>query len=139
LINIHTSPEERQRQTQATALLELPLYERRIGTLSAIAKIAPIIGLLGTTLGFLDIFRELKSIGVYSGISALAEHTISCILLTAAGLIIAVFSNLFYHFLHGRSKAQIHTMEWAYNRILQITNTYSCRESSREKTITLYE
>jgi biopolymer transport protein ExbB len=132
LIHINRPAEERQRQTRATALLELPLYERRIGALSAIAKVAPIIGLLGTTLGFLDMFRRLENIGAYTGANAFAEYIISCILLTAAGLVIAVFSNLFYHFLYGRSKALIREMEWAYNHILQITDTYSQQERLKE-------
>jgi len=133
LIHIDRTSEERRRHTHASALLELPLYERRIGALSAIAKVAPIVGLLGTTLGFLDIFRRLESLGAYSGAGAFAGHIVSCILLTAAGLVIAVFSNLFYHFLYGRSRALIHELEWAYTHILQLADTYARPGHGEEK------
>ncbi|MDR0728128.1 MAG: MotA/TolQ/ExbB proton channel family protein [Puniceicoccales bacterium] len=131
LVHLHHSSEERQQHTQASALLELPLYERRIGALSAIAKIAPLVGLLGTVLGFLDIFRHLEQVGAYAGVHAFAEPILSCILLSAAGLVIAVFSNLFYHFLYGRSRALIQEMEWAYLHLLQITNRYSGQEEPK--------
>ena len=44
--------EERMRGAmQEAALVEIPILERRIGTLAAITQIAPIIGIIGTLIG----------------------------------------------------------------------------------------
>ena len=51
---------------EEAALLELPVLERRIGTVAAIAKIAPLLGMLGTVIALLRAFLALRSAGHYA-------------------------------------------------------------------------
>ena len=39
---------------QEAALIELPVLERRLGLLAAIAQVAPLVGVLGTLLGMIS-------------------------------------------------------------------------------------
>lgn len=42
---------------QEAAVIELPALERRLGSIAAVAQIAPLVGLLGTLLGMLTTFQ----------------------------------------------------------------------------------
>ena len=41
---------------QEAAVVELPAIERRLGSIAAIAQVAPLVGLLGTILGMITTF-----------------------------------------------------------------------------------
>ena len=43
---------------QSAALVEIPDLERRIGTLAALARICPLLGLLGTVIGLMKAFLQ---------------------------------------------------------------------------------
>src|SRR5881296_4598215 len=48
---------------EEAGLVEVPRLEEKINLLATIAQIAPLMGLLGTVLGFIDIFSTLQSQG----------------------------------------------------------------------------
>ena len=105
---------------QSAALVQIPLLERRIGTILAIARIAPLIGLLGTVLGMLRSFSSyLDDEATYANVSVLVEGFTQALITTATGLAIAIVAYIAYHFLHGRVRALIHDMEWVGNDIMQ--------------------
>ena len=55
----HSEPEGKVRSAiQSTALAEIPVMERRTGTLGMIAKIAPMIGLLGTLIALFQAYLK---------------------------------------------------------------------------------
>jgi biopolymer transport protein ExbB len=116
----HGQPPERMRlAVQDAALVEIPLLERRIGTIAAIARISPLIGLLGTVAAMLTAFEKLHAAGSYADASLLAGLMLQGLLTTAVGLAIAAMATLAHHFLHGRLRALVHEMEWAANDIMQ--------------------
>src|SRR5204863_6803171 len=45
---------------QEAAVIELPAIERRLGSIAAIAQVAPLVGLLGTLLGFITAFTAFE-------------------------------------------------------------------------------
>ena len=45
---------------EEAGLAEVPLLEERLNLIATIAQIAPLLGLLGTILGFMDIFDQLQ-------------------------------------------------------------------------------
>lgn len=53
-------------RVQEAALLELPLLERRIAALGAIAQVAPLVGILGTVLGMAGTFQAFEQGGNYA-------------------------------------------------------------------------
>ncbi|HEY0962740.1 MAG TPA: MotA/TolQ/ExbB proton channel family protein [Pseudomonadales bacterium] len=69
--------------------------ERYLSTLGTIAAVAPLLGLLGTVFGMIDVFSETVNIG-NGDISVLAGGIAVALITTAAGLIVAIPS-LFFH------------------------------------------
>lgn len=104
---------------QEAALVEIPVLERRIGSIAAIAQAAPTLGLLGTVLGMITTFGHLQAQGPYVEMSMLAGGVWQALLTTAAGLAIAVPAHLAHHFLSGRVRALVNDMEWVGNETMQ--------------------
>ncbi len=106
-------------EIQEAALVEIPVLEKRLGALSALAKSAPLVGLLGTVIGLAQTFYNMQAAGNYSDASLLSHGMWQALLTTACGLAIAVLAFLGYHFLNGRVQALVRDMEWAGNEMLK--------------------
>ena len=75
--------------------------ERYLSTLGTIASAAPLLGLLGTVIGMIEIFGAQAPTGVAN--PAMLAHGISVALYnTAFGLIIAIPSLMFYRYFRSR-------------------------------------
>src|SRR5207302_1710436 len=92
---------------------------RRLGTLAAIAQVAPLVGLLGTVLGLVQTFLAFQQGGNYAKASALAGGMWQALLATAASLMLAIPAHLAYHFLSGRVRAIVRDVEWSANEIMR--------------------
>ncbi len=68
---------------------ELFSLERRIGAISTIATVAPLMGLLGTITGMIQVFREVSA-QLDPEVSALAGGIWEALITTAAGLLVAI-------------------------------------------------
>ncbi len=119
LLNYNQGEPRMRNSIQAAALVQIPLLERRIGTISAIARIAPLLGLLGTVIGMIKAFFNLQAAGAYAHQGILASGLGEALITTATGLCIAILAYLAYHFLHGRLRALVHDMEYVGNEIMQ--------------------
>jgi biopolymer transport protein ExbB len=85
---------------------DLSRYQTSLGT---IAAIAPLLGLLGTVIGMVEIFGSQTPTG---GNPATLAHGISVALYnTAFGLIVAIPSMIFYRFFRGKVDALLVEME----------------------------
>ncbi|MDD3179955.1 MAG: MotA/TolQ/ExbB proton channel family protein [Opitutaceae bacterium] len=104
---------------QDAALTEIPVLERRIGSLAAIAQVAPLLGLFGTLLGMIKTFWFFNQGGNYATPVVLAGGIWEALLTTAAGLAIAIPTHLARHFLTGRVRALVHDMEWVGNELMR--------------------
>src|SRR5512145_1502593 len=51
---------------EEAGLVEVPPLEEKLNLLATLAQIAPLMGLLGTVLGFIRIFSELSDQGVFA-------------------------------------------------------------------------
>ena len=69
--------------------------ERYLGTLGTIASISPLLGLLGTVFGMIQVFQETVNVG-NGNISVLAGGIAVALITTAAGLCVAIPA-LFFH------------------------------------------
>ena len=113
-------PEEKIRfSIQEAALVEIPALERRVGSIAAIAQIAPLLGLLGTILGMIQTFYQFEVDGSYAAADVLSGGMWQALLTTAGGLSVGIAAHLAHHFLAGRVKALVYDMEWVGNEILQ--------------------
>ncbi len=111
-------PEMRTAMREA-ALVEIPVLERRVGTIAAIAKVSPLLGLLGTVIAMLSGFNLMQDIGAYADAGVFSGQVAQALISTAAGLAISAMAYLAHHFLYGRVRALVHDMEWAANDIMQ--------------------
>jgi biopolymer transport protein ExbB len=91
--------------------------ERFLNTLGTIASAAPLLGLLGTVIGMIEIFGSQAPNGGNN--PALLAHGISVALYnTAFGLIIAIPSLMFYRYFRGLVDAYTIDMEQATDRLV---------------------
>lgn len=110
-----------RRSIESAALVEIPILERRIGALAAIARIAPLLGLIGTLLALMSGFLSLQQGGepAYPTFGALVGTVGEAFLTTIVGLIIALMAHVAHHFLSGRVRALVHDMEYAGHHLMQ--------------------
>lgn len=105
-------------QVQEAAVVELPALERRLGSIAAIAQVAPLVGLLGTVLGMITTFVAFEK-GDYVTASALSKGMWQALLSTAGSLMLAIPAHLAHHFLSSRVRAIVRDMEWSGNEIMR--------------------
>jgi len=88
---------------EITGMNEIAKLEKNAKILSIIAHITPLIGLLGTVLGFIQAFSEMRMSGLVD-ISAtrIGEAMEFALITTAAGLVVAIPSVLAYNYLVSR-------------------------------------
>ncbi len=92
--------------------------ERYLNTLGTIASAAPLLGLMGTVIGMIEIFGSQAPTGGGSA-PALLAHGISIALYnTAFGLMIAIPSLMFYRYFRGLVDAYTLDMEQATSRLV---------------------
>ncbi len=94
--------------------------ERYLSTLGTIATVAPLLGLLGTVVGMIEIFGSQSPTG---GNPAALAHGISVALYnTAFGLIVAIPSMVFYRFFRGRVDAFLMEMEQQAVKLVELAH-----------------
>lgn len=71
--------------------------ERFLPTLSILARLAPLMGLLGTVLGMINTFSEIASSSAGVNMNQLAGGIWQALITTAAGLAIAIPALFFLH------------------------------------------
>ena len=122
LLNHDKSEDKMRGAIREAALVEIPSLERRVGTIAAIAKISPLLGLLGTIVALLSAFTQMQEKGPYANAATFSGDVSQALITTATGLAIAIMAYLAHHFLHGRVRALVHDMEWVGNDIIQFLN-----------------
>ena len=99
--------------------------QRYLGALATIASAAPLLGLLGTVVGMIEIFGAQVGAGglgaaVGTGNPAQLAHGISIALYnTAFGLMVAIPALMFWRFFRARVDAYLLDMELASERFLR--------------------
>ncbi|MFP4540769.1 MAG: MotA/TolQ/ExbB proton channel family protein [Opitutales bacterium] len=114
--------EERMRMAaQAAALVEIPALERRLGTLAALARVAPLLGLVGTLVGISETFFGVvdSAAPAFPSFGIFLEGLGEAMLTTLVGLMFAIMAHLAHHFLYGRVRALVHDMEYAGHHLIE--------------------
>lgn len=75
--------------------------EKRIGALSVIATVAPLLGMTGTVTGMINSFTGMSGMGGLEG-NLVAAGVAEALVCTASGLIIAIPSAVCYHYFSKR-------------------------------------
>lgn len=119
LLNFHEGEANILSALQSAALLELPNLEKRISTLAAIARIAPLFGLIGTALSIYSSFSLMGTEGPYAHASLFSSLMAEALVSTIIGLILSAATWLAHHFLTTRIKSLSYDMEWTGQDIFQ--------------------
>lgn len=117
LLHAEDEPDKMRFHVQEAAVVELPALERRLGSIAAIAQVAPLVGLLGTILGMATTFLAFER--DYATASALSAGMWQALLSTAGSLMLAIPAHLAHHFLSGRVRAIVRDVEWSGNEIMK--------------------
>src|SRR6185503_6591464 len=112
---------------EEAGLMEVPPLEDKLNLLATIAQIAPLMGLLGTVLGFIRIFSQLQAQGQGAHMEALAGGVWQALICTAAGLALAIPCYAGYNYLVNRVNAIVLDMERAAAEIVNIVSDASSK------------
>lgn len=110
LVNMNHSRELMKESIEDVGRHVVHDLERYLNTLGTIAAISPLLGLLGTVLGMIRVFTVITTEGVGNP-GVLAGGIAEALITTAAGLIVAIPSLLFYRYFRGRVDELVVTME----------------------------
>lgn len=114
---------ERVRESLDDAgLAEVPRLEEKLNLLATIAQIAPLLGLLGTVLGFVSMFKEITVAGLHANVAQLSGGIWQALICTAAGLAVAIPSYAGYNYLVSRVNDIVLDMEKAATEIINIVD-----------------
>lgn len=94
--------------------------ERYINALGTIAAMAPLLGLLGTVLGMIDIFSSFTGAGMTANASVLAGGISKALITTAAGLMVGIPSVFFHRFLQRRIDELVVGMEQEAIKLVEV-------------------
>ncbi|AHF03145.1 biopolymer transporter ExbB [Marichromatium purpuratum 984] len=93
--------------------------ERFLNTLGTIAAVTPLLGLLGTVLGMIDVFAVIMEAGVGNP-GVLAGGISEALITTAAGLSVAIPTLMFHRFYDNRVSRLVVDMEELSLRLIEV-------------------
>ena len=127
LINRHHPREIMKESIEDAGRHIVPELERFLNTLGTIASVAPLLGLLGTVVGMIDVFAAIIEHGVGNP-AVLAEGISKALVTTAAGLSVAIPALMFSRYFKGYVNELILTMEQEAVKLVEVI--HGDRESS---------
>ena len=112
---------ERVREAlEEAGLVEVPRREEKLNLLATIAQLAPLLGLLGTVLGFMQTFYQMQEAGLTTPVVRLSDGVWRALVCAAAGLAVTIPAHAGYNYLVSRVNSIVLEMERAATEIVQI-------------------
>lgn len=130
LLNYGAAKEEIRHAIESAAIVEIPILERRIGTIAVLARVAPLLGFLGTLISVLQALFYLE--GANADSHLFSQLLAQSLITSAAGLAIAVMAILAHQFLYGRVRAIVQDFEFVGHEIFQFLTTQPNDSSANE-------
>lgn len=100
------------------ASLEVPQMEKHLPLLGTISYVAPLLGLLGTVTGNIRAFGVIGKLGAIGDPGLLARGIAEALITTAAGLIVAIPTVIFYNHLVSKVNHSIIRLENRVNELV---------------------
>lgn len=119
LLNRHHSREVMKESIEETGRHVVHELNTFLNTLGTIAAISPLLGLLGTTLGTIQVFRAIAGAGMGNP-QVLSGGISTALVTTAGGLIVAIPSLMFYRYFRGRIDTIVVEMEQEALKLVEI-------------------
>ena len=117
VLHLEDEPDRLGRAVDHAGLAEIPRLQRRVIALSTLAYIAPLLGLLGTVTGLLEIAAQMQAGAPLVHMGDVATGLWHALLTTAAGLAVAIPAAVGYHVLLSRVDALLQDMETAASEL----------------------
>jgi biopolymer transport protein ExbB len=112
---------ERVREAvEESGLVEVPRLEEKLNLIATIAQIAPLLGLFGTIVGFIDVFGQIEQSGLYAHIELLSQGVWKALVCAAGGIAVAIPAHAGYNYLVSRVNKIVLDMERAAAEIVNI-------------------
>jgi len=124
----HLPAPEVQEHVKEVTRKEVPNLERNLGFLSVIITVAPILGLMGTVLGLMDIFNVISG-GNIGDAAALSSGIAKALITTVAGLGIAIPFIFLHHWISHKIDQYLLEIEVVGNDILRFSKAAFGRKS----------
>ena len=106
---------------EIATLSEIARLEKNAKILSIISHIAPLIGLLGTVLGFIQAFSEMRASGLMDiSTTRVGEAMEYALVTTAAGLVVAIPTLVAYNYLVSRVKGLVLEMQITSSEVVDL-------------------
>jgi len=99
---------------------EVPLLEEKMNLLATLAQMAPLLGLLGTLIGFLEVFHQIQAAGLYAHFALMAGGIQRALICAATGIAVAIPAHAGYNYLLSRINKIVLDMERAASDIVNI-------------------
>ncbi|MGH8022575.1 MAG: MotA/TolQ/ExbB proton channel family protein [Limisphaerales bacterium] len=129
ILNRDKSRERVREAVEEAGMTEVPLLEERLNLIATIAQIAPLLGLLGTVIGFMEIFQQLRQLGPYAHVEELSRGISQALICAAAGIGVAIPVHAAYNYLVSRINKVVLDMERAAGEIVNIVTENSTEKS----------
>lgn len=110
LINRDRAREVMKESIEETGRHVVHELERYLNSLGTIAAVTPLLGLLGTVIGMIKVFTSLTVHGA-GNVGSLAGGISEALITTAAGLLVAIPTLMFYRYFRGRIEELVVNME----------------------------
>ncbi len=120
ILNRDKGRERVREAVEEAGLIEVPRLEEKLNLLATIAQIAPLLGLFGTIVGFIDIFGQVEQAGLYAHIELLSHGVWKALICAAAGVGLAIPAHAGYNYLVSRVNKIVLDMERAAAEIVNI-------------------
>ena len=131
----HSAPRSELKEiVQEAGQLEIPKLERYLGLLAGLGVVAPLLGLLGTVTGMIEVFSTISAQSGLTSSTDLAAGIYQSLLTSAAGLIVAIPCALGYSYLSSKVNDLMHDMERAGIEVVNLIT-----DNRRASTIVEFE
>jgi biopolymer transport protein ExbB len=120
ILNRHADRDQLRDALESAGLVETSRLEEKLSFLATIAQVSPLIGLLGSALGFVNIFYVIQESGPYANPGHLFGGVWQSLISSAFGLAVAIPSYIGYNFLVTRVNSILLDMEKVANEIIAV-------------------
>jgi biopolymer transport protein ExbB len=120
ILNRDNGRERVREALEEAGLAEVPRLEEKLNLLATIAQLAPLLGLLGTVLGFIETFMRMQQAGLYAQMGQLSTGIWEALICAAVGLAVAIPTHAGYNYLVSRVNSIVLDMERAATEIVNI-------------------
>ena len=102
IINREGSRERLRESMEQAGLSEVPRLEAKLSLLATIAQLSPMMGLLGSVLGFIRVFQVVTEKGLIANVASVSGGVWEALICTAAGLALSIPCHAGYNYLVSR-------------------------------------